>query len=163
MLGLAGPTASVSSPSQTARVSGPPDAPVSLLVVEGGLYTAGVPGGGFDVDPFEANTAIGVTETTGRIGANGTLDVPVTLSHSDANGGINHIVATLLDRDGTGRAGPLSSEWGIALGDVVGVPDLRHGPVALPPAIPNSVGPPTGLQFSNAARRPPPLRFLHFT
>src|SRR5262249_11187998 len=91
MLGLSGPHVVVTNPSQIARLIGPPDAPVSLLVVEGGLYTAGVPGGGYDLDPFEANTALIVSETTGRIGAGGSLDLPITLSHTGTNGGLNHV------------------------------------------------------------------------
>ena len=35
-----------------------------LLIVEGGLFLAGVPNGGLDIDPFEANTALQVNIPT---------------------------------------------------------------------------------------------------
>jgi hypothetical protein len=160
VLGLSGPKAVVTSPSQIARVTGPPDAPVSLLVVEGGLYTAGVPGGGYDLDPFEANTALIVSETSGRIGAAGTLDVPITLSHTGTNGGLNHVVATLLDRDGSGRAGPFSAEWVIALGDVVAVAESAAPVFALRPPVPNPFGARTTLSFSVSRRDRATLRIF---
>lgn len=85
--------AAVSQPGQTVRVSGPVGRPVVVLVVEGGLFTAGVPGGGFDIDPFEANTALTVREYSGVIGPAGVADVPVTLTRVLGEGGINHITA----------------------------------------------------------------------
>ncbi len=160
ILGLDGPTTAVTNPSQVARVSGPPDAPVSLLVVEGGLYTAGVPGGGYDLDPFEANTATVVSETSGRIGVGGTLDLPITLSHSGTNDGLNHVVATLLDRDGTGRSGPLASEWVLALGDVVGVSESASPGFALHAVVPNPFRARTALGFDMARREPVTLRIF---
>jgi hypothetical protein len=160
ILGLAGPQAVVSSPNQIARITGPADAPVSLLLVEGGLYTAGVPGGGHDLDPYEANTALIVSEASGRIGAAGTLDVPITLSHTGANGGFNHVVATLFDRDGSGRAGPLSTEWVLALGNVVGVAESAPPVFALHPAVPNPFGARTTLGFSVSRRERVTLRIV---
>ena len=158
VLGLSGTPAVVSDPSQTARVTGPPDAPISLLVVEGGIYTAGVPGGSYDVEPFEANTALVVSETRGRIGAGGTLDIPVTLTHTGSNGGLNHLIATVLDRDGSGRAGPLSGKWVIALGDVVEVPATLPAVFALYRPSPNPFGARTALGFSVPSREPASLR-----
>jgi hypothetical protein len=79
---------------------------VRLLVIEGGLYLSGVPGGGFDIDPFESNKAIVVNEYGATIGSSGTVDIPVTLTKTGAEGGINHLAAVLVD--GGGRTGPLA-------------------------------------------------------
>jgi hypothetical protein len=84
----------VNDPNQTIRVSGPAGRPVIVVVVEGGLFTEGLPSGGFDLDPFEANSAVAVTEYNGVIGPAGTVDMPVTLSRSLPEGGINVISAT---------------------------------------------------------------------
>jgi hypothetical protein len=96
----------VSSASQTVRISGPVGATVRLSVIEGGLYLSGVPGGGFDIDPFESNKAIVVNEYGATIGTSGTVDIPVTLTKTGAEGGINHLAAVLVD--GGGRTGPLA-------------------------------------------------------
>ena len=71
-----------------------------LLLVEGALHLAGVPGGGFDLDAFEANKAIAVTEFTGTIGAGGTVDIAVTLTDTNAEGGLNHLMAVIEEADG---------------------------------------------------------------
>lgn len=99
-VGIASTPANVSNANQTIRVSGPAGANVRLIVVDGALYTSGVPGGGFDIDPFEANMARSVTEYAGTVGAGGTVDIPVTLTKYDANSGINHIVAAFTDAQG---------------------------------------------------------------
>lgn len=85
--------ATVDNPGQTVRVSGPAGRPVVVLVVEGGLFTDGLPGGGFDLDPFEANSALTAREYTGVIGPAGAVEIPVVLSKSLPDGGINHITA----------------------------------------------------------------------
>ncbi|OUL31198.1 hypothetical protein BV372_20520, partial [Nostoc sp. T09] len=99
VLGLASsaPT-TVSTANQTVRVSGTPGASVSLLVLEAGLFIAN---GGFDIDPYEANSAIAVNELAATIGSQGYVDVPVTLTRSNTNGGLNHIVAAIKNADGT--------------------------------------------------------------
>jgi len=100
VVGLSTPTTTTNA-NQTVRVSGPVGASVRLLNVEGALYTEGVPGNGFDIDPFEANTAINVAELTGTIGASGTVDIPVTLTRTDTtHGGLNYIVAVFEDANG---------------------------------------------------------------
>ena len=88
--------ATVGDANQTIRVEGNAGAEVSLLVLEGAFYTEA--NGGFDADPFEANTAIAVSEITATIGANGSVDVPVNLTRTDAaDGGLNYIVAKYQD------------------------------------------------------------------
>lgn len=87
------PPAVVDAPEQILRVGGPVGRPVVLLVVEGGLFTNGVSGGGVDLDPFEANTALTTREYTGIIGPAGVADIPVMLSKSLTEGGLNYITA----------------------------------------------------------------------
>jgi len=100
VLGLSTPT-DTNNANQTVRVSGPAGASVRLLIVEGALYTGGVPGNGFDLDPFEANTAIKVTELTATVGGGGNVDIPVTLTRTDNTfGGLNYIVAAFENANG---------------------------------------------------------------
>ena len=87
--------ATVGDANQTIRVEGNAGAQVSLLILEGAFYTEA--NGGFDADPFEANTAIALNEITATIGANGSVDVPVNLTRTDADGGLNYIVAKYQD------------------------------------------------------------------
>ncbi|MEL6493789.1 MAG: carbohydrate-binding protein [Cyanobacteria bacterium J06623_7] len=85
-------SATVGDANQTIRVTGTAGSEVSLLVLEGAFYTEA--DGGFDPDPFEANTAIAVNELNVTIGADGFVDVPVSLTRTDAaDGGLNYIVA----------------------------------------------------------------------
>ncbi|MEZ6244145.1 MAG: malectin domain-containing carbohydrate-binding protein [Phycisphaerales bacterium] len=99
VLGVSEP-ATVSSAGQTVRVGAPSGSSVRLVVIEGGLYLSGVPGGGHDIDPFEANTAISVQEYTGTAGAGGFVDIPITLHKTEAEGGISHIAAVIVGADG---------------------------------------------------------------
>ncbi len=91
VVGISGNTAVVTDPHQTLQIHTSSRGLVRALVIEGGLFTEGVPGGGFDLDPFEANTALTAREyeyfTNG-----GTMYLPVQLSRSHANGGLNMIV-----------------------------------------------------------------------
>ncbi len=82
------------NPNYTVQIDGPPGQPVHLLVIEGGLFTEGVPGGGFNIEPFEANNALTFLEYSSALGADGRAAVPVVLSRSHPNGGLNHIIAT---------------------------------------------------------------------
>ena len=52
-----------------------------------------MPNGGYDIDPYEANKAISVAQQAFTIGSGGFVDVPVTLTKSHAEGGLNQIVA----------------------------------------------------------------------
>ncbi|HYD82524.1 MAG TPA: malectin domain-containing carbohydrate-binding protein, partial [Opitutus sp.] len=82
---------------ETVRVTGPAGFDVSLVVIEGALYLGGVPGGGYDIDPLEANTAIKVTELSGTISPEGFADFTVTPTKTDEDAGLNYITATLID------------------------------------------------------------------
>ena len=97
-------TATVSDANQIIRITGTPEAEVSLLIVEGALY---IEDSGFDIDPLEANTALSVNELTATIDANGIVDVPVTLTRTNVSGGLNYFVAKY--QDGNGSTSNLSS------------------------------------------------------
>ncbi|WP_240137682.1 malectin domain-containing carbohydrate-binding protein [Salinigranum salinum] len=96
--------ATVGDASQTMTVTGPPGKTVRLLRVEAGLFTDGVPDGGYDLEAFEANSATAVEETTGTIGSDGTTTMDVTLTRSSDTVDLNYLVAVVEDGDGdTGR------------------------------------------------------------
>ncbi len=106
VLGVTTVPADTTEANHTVRISGPNGSNVELLVIEASLYTAGVPGGGFDIDPYEANTVTKITEKFATITANNFVDVPITLTKSDNEGGYNYIVASI--RDGEGDYGSVS-------------------------------------------------------
>ncbi len=108
ILGQSNPSI-VSNPSQTVRVEGSIGDTVHLLVLEGGLFTAGVPGGGFDLDPFEVNTALAVQELSGTIGTSGSLDFPITLTETEPEGGIHYLLAIV--EDASGKRSRPSTTW----------------------------------------------------
>lgn len=83
----------------TVRVNGPAGAPVKLWSFRTGLYLAGVPGGGYDIDPYEVNKVTGFGTRDATVGPDGWVDIPVTLSTE--TGGINLFSAVL--QDGGGR------------------------------------------------------------
>lgn len=107
MLGVPATPATTSAAAQTVRVTGPAGASVQLLRLEGGLFTSGLAGGGYDLDPYEVNSVIGVGENSATIGASGTVDIPVTLTRSHSQGGRNYLAAVIKNVDG--RTGPLSN------------------------------------------------------
>jgi len=81
----------VTNPNQLLQISGEPNRIYKVTVIEGGLFTNGVPGGGFDLDPFEANSALAVYEYSVSSGYDGHAELPITLTHSHSLGGINLI------------------------------------------------------------------------
>jgi hypothetical protein len=108
-LELVGSTAPaiVSNPNQTLRITGPAGSSARLIHIEASLHLAGVPGGGFDIDPFEANKATKLTEFVVTIGGAGFVDVPVVLTSSEPEGGYNYFVAVLQGANGlTGGLSP---------------------------------------------------------
>ena len=107
--GLSTP-ATVTEADHTIRVGGPADSEVTLLHVEAGQFTDGVLDGGYNLDPYDANSVVQVNTYTATIPATGYADIPVTLQKSIAEGGYNSFLAVLRDpADGmTGpAAGPL--------------------------------------------------------
>lgn len=87
IVGVVAP-ATVHNQFQTVRARGPVGRPVIVLVVEGGQFTEGVPGGGFEVGRYEANSAITTREYTATIGPDGTVDIPILLTRSILPGGV---------------------------------------------------------------------------
>ena len=92
----------VSEIAQVIEVTGSPNATVTLLQVDGRLNLEGVPDGGFNIEPFEANEAIGVIETySATLDGNGAASIPVDLKRSffggSFSGGINHFIAVVED------------------------------------------------------------------
>lgn len=100
------PPAGFALPTQVVRVNGEPGRPVVVTVIEGGQYLAGLPGGGYDVEPYEANSAITAREYAAAIGPGGFVDIPIGLSKNGAEGGYNMI--TVAAEDYYGRRGPQS-------------------------------------------------------
>lgn len=82
------------------RVSGPAGAAVKLWVFRAALYLEGVPGGGYDIEPYEVNKVIGYGSINATVGGGGTVDVPLSLSRSAETGGIHLVTAMLVDGNG---------------------------------------------------------------
>ena len=93
-------------------MTGPAGTSVRLLAVEAALFTDGLPGGGFDLDPFEANSVVAVNEHAAVIGPGGSVDIPVTLGRSVPQGGNNRLVAVV---ESAGATGPTSATAVVAL------------------------------------------------
>jgi len=110
-VGIASP-ATVASASQTIRVTGTVGSSVRLLQVEASMDLNG--GSGFDIDPFEGNRAIVVSEKTGTIGASGRVDIDVTLTRAGSAAGFNYFTAVFVTG---GRTGPTSPVVVLALDD----------------------------------------------
>jgi hypothetical protein len=87
VLGATAP-ATVTNQNQIVRVGGPAGRPVIVLVVEGGQFIEGVPDGGFDLDRYEANSAVTTREYAGVIGPTGTVDIPILLTRTILPGGV---------------------------------------------------------------------------
>jgi Ca2+-binding RTX toxin-like protein len=105
VVGVSAP-AKVQQAQQTVRVTGTPNSSVSLMVLEGGMFTQ--PSGGFyDLDPYEANSAVKVSEQNATIGSGGTVDIPVRLTRSSDSAGLNYMVTVM--KDASGRSGPNSN------------------------------------------------------
>jgi len=96
----------VSTANHTVTVTGPPGYGVRMIVAESGLYLNGVPGGGFDIEPFEHNTVIDVAHFSATIGGSGTVNIPISLTQESLSAGYNVIRAVLVDAQG--NTGPTS-------------------------------------------------------
>ncbi|MDX6554995.1 MAG: hypothetical protein QOD86_1190 [Miltoncostaeaceae bacterium] len=122
-------------PAQQVVVSGPAGASGVMVVAEGHLNVVDAPGGGTDLDPFEANTAAAISEVPFTIGADGTATVAVTLSDTPGQqpllpleSGIDYLTAYLTDGD---RTGPVSDPLVIQLD-----PQAERVPPALVDVVP---------------------------
>ena len=99
VLGILAPEV-VSDPNQVVHVTGPVGQPVTVLVVESGLFTEGVPGGGFDLDEFETNNAVAVREYQAVVGPGGVVNVPILLTKTTPESGVHSITAVFDDHYG---------------------------------------------------------------
>jgi hypothetical protein len=81
---------------------------VRVLHVEGGLFTEGLQDGGYEIEPFEINKALAVTEYTATVDGDGTVSVPVTLTASAQEGGRNYFVVVEVDGE-SGATGVTST------------------------------------------------------
>ena len=104
VLGVSSLKAKVSELVQTVRVSGPENQKARLLVTEAALFQPD--GGGFNLNPFDANTIIGIQELEGVIDSDGFVDFEVTITDTQEDAGLNYMVAVIEDVDG--RTGPVS-------------------------------------------------------
>ncbi|MFC5970386.1 malectin domain-containing carbohydrate-binding protein [Halomarina salina] len=91
--------ATVNEQAQTVTVSGPANAPVTLVRVEGVLDLSDVPTP-YDVEDYEANKAVVVEYYSTTTDATGQATVAVDLTNSSADGGLNYFVAAVEDGDG---------------------------------------------------------------
>lgn len=97
--GSASPFTTTTQP--TVRVTGTPGADVSVGVFRSALRLddgiLAVPNGGYDLDPFETNSVVSYDFLDATIGANGHVDVPLSLSYDADLGGIHLVSAFLVD------------------------------------------------------------------
>ncbi|HEX3599224.1 MAG TPA: hypothetical protein VHU84_03725, partial [Lacipirellulaceae bacterium] len=100
MVGQSSTPATLQTAAQTIRITGPVGASVRLLQSEVSLELAGVPNGGFGVQPYDGNKVVSVFEFTGVIGAGGFVDIPVTLRKTLTEGGLNYFTAVIDESDG---------------------------------------------------------------
>lgn len=105
VIGLDSPV-TVRNPQQVARVLGTAGANVSLLIIEGALYTPICNGCG--MGPYGVNSAAKVTEMTGTINGDGRKDFNITLTRSNNSAGFNYLAAVV--KNGTG-SGALSTSF----------------------------------------------------
>jgi hypothetical protein len=99
LLGASTPT-TVSSASQTVRVTGPVNTEVRMVILQAGMFVDGLPNGGFDIDPYEANSVITIGEVTRVIGSSSFVDIPITLTKTHPDAGIHYIAAAFTDELG---------------------------------------------------------------
>lgn len=105
--GVSGATAVVTETQQTLAIETTSRGLVKVLLIEGGLFTDGVPNGGYNLDPFEANSALSVREYEIFATSGGVIYVPILLNRTHENGGINHII--VVQENAFGYKGTVSS------------------------------------------------------
>ena len=91
-VGVPSVPAVVNEANQLLEVNGRPRTKVHVLIIEGGLFTDGVANGGFDIDPFEVNSALRYQEVTAVTNSDGFAQIPITLTRSHPDGGRNVIL-----------------------------------------------------------------------
>ena len=124
LVGGTSPT-TVTGAGATLTVSGTPNSRVHLLQTESALFLAGVPNGGFDIDPYERNSVVAINRLVVDLGPSGTAQVPVTLGRTLPEGGINHFIA--VEVDATGRHRLTSNAVIVTLERALSEPASEHG------------------------------------
>lgn len=81
------------------QISGEPGALFTLWNMEAGLFTAGLPGGGFDLDPFEANSVVLIRPIQQET-CWGTTTVTMPLAKVLPEAGLNYLIAYQTDQAG---------------------------------------------------------------
>lgn len=97
-VGVSAP-AVVTDPALAVDVTSARELPVTVYVFDANLFTDGLPGGGFDLDPFEANSVVGLAGTYGGVTgcADGRARVVVTLTDAPPQERYNYIAAVVTD------------------------------------------------------------------
>jgi hypothetical protein len=93
MFGINTTPATVTLDEQTAQIRGLAWQPAAVLVLEGGLFLDGVPGGGFNVKPYDANSLVSVQQIDLQTLYNGHGTIPLKLSKTVPQAGINYLLS----------------------------------------------------------------------
>ncbi|MEM6632636.1 MAG: malectin domain-containing carbohydrate-binding protein [Bacteroidota bacterium] len=103
MLGVTNQSVTPSA-NQTISVSGPVGATVRLFQFEAGIFIDGLDGpnaaNGYNVDPWEINSIIGINELTANVSTSFSAEFNVTLTDTDDEAGYNVFVAVIEDENG---------------------------------------------------------------
>ncbi len=98
VLGLDTPTTTQDS-TVLVQISGEPGALFTVWNMEAGLFTAGLPGGGFDLDPFEANSVVLIRPIEQET-CWGTATIAMPLAKVLPEAGLNYLIAYQTDQAG---------------------------------------------------------------
>ena len=96
--GISQSQATVNEANHLVTITGPFNTDISLLVVEGAMFVQ--PEGSYDPDPYEINSVIAIDEIDANLGATGQIEIPITLTDSDPEGGFNYLAAVTVDENG---------------------------------------------------------------
>lgn len=142
-VGIGTGSSEVVSATQVIRVTGPAGATGELMHASGGLYLGGQTGAypnGYDLDPFETNSLSAISAIPFTIGADGIVDVPVTLTRFVGDGGY-----TPSSNDQLGH-----NTFAAAIDDDSGLPGLVSEPVLLQLIDADLAASTLAIQFGNA-------------
>jgi hypothetical protein len=99
VLGIDTPT-TTSNSTALVRITGTRGATFRLWTMEAGLFVEGLPGGGFDIQPYEANSVIAIRRAPDQQNCFGSATFEVPLSKSLPAAGLNHLIAYQIDQSG---------------------------------------------------------------
>ncbi len=98
--GIATFPTTVSDASLPVKITGSHEDSIKILTVESGLFVTGVPGNGFDLDANETNSIINLSQSSASVDNNGSVFIPVNLTHTIPGEGQNMLVFTKRESDG---------------------------------------------------------------